>query len=509
MTKTLYGKQEFQDSVALDDEVQKDLLEKFSNRPPPKQFDQKAEDQKQEQASRGPKTAGILEQKRTTNTLIMLRKFTRTPKEISAAVRSLDPLGEVLSLDNVNALFANEFKEEELAMAKNFVAPEEEVDNLNDAEALAYYVARIPRWNFKIKTMVTMRTAAEVEDEIRTSLTAVISACKEVMGSKRLEKVLAAVLAIGNFLNAGTAKGSARGFKLETLPKLCETKAREKGVTLLHYITDMLSRKDADALRFPEDMKNVAKARRIAKEDVARELTTFQRAVGIMGREITAMVKEAELSGGKRNSSLPITPPPPKSARRMSNVSDTMVSSPTSGQVKTLAMDDVDGGDTKAGPGEEAFRKPENALEVAKAIYSKAEAAVTELQTLQEEMLRSFSEMAVHLGEDGKSTKVEEVFTTLWNFMGSFDQSVKENEQRKEDAARKERLAKRQAEDQEKRRKRASLKLEASKIDSANTSPIGVSAKGGFSLETTDTKSPPKQSTANSDQIGPPKASDG
>lgn len=502
VSKTLYGTQEFQDSVGLDDDVQQELLEKFSNRPPPKLFDKEAEQKKQEEAAKGPKTAGILEQKRLTNTLIMLRKFSSSPKQITDAVRSLDPLGERLSLENVNALFVNEFKEEELAMAKNFAAPEEEVEKLNAAEALAYYVARVPRWNLKIKTMVTMRTASEVEDEIRTSLTIVTCACKEVMGSKRLERVLASVLAIGNFLNAGTAKGSARGFKLETLPKLCETKARERGVTLLHYITEMLAKKDPDAILFTEDMQNIAKARRVAKEDVARELTTFQRAVAVMGREITAMVKEEELNCGKSQVSLPSTPPPPKSVRRHSNLSDSLASPSSSGHMKSMALDEANGekklSQAVSSGGDDIKKKSENALAVARAIYAKAESAVTELQTLQEEMLRLFSEMAVHLGEETKSAKVEELFSTLWQFIEAFDQSVKENKEREEDAARKTRLAKRHAEDQEKRRKRASLKASAANQDSPVSSPVAVAGKEEEHVE--PSQSTPTKSTSNSDQ---------
>lgn len=480
VTKTLYGKQEFQDAASLDDDVQKDLLEKFSNRPLPKVFSDDAGDKATQEAAKGPRTAGILDQKRMTNTLIMLRKFTGSAKEITEAVRTLDPLGEKLSFDNVNALCVNEFKSEELEMAKNFAAPEEEVENLNPAEALAYHIARVPRWSMKVKTMLTMRTATEVEQEIRLSITTVIDASKEVLFSKRFERILAAILGIGNFLNAGTAKGSARGFRLEVLPKLSETKARDRGFNLLHYIADMLAKKDPDVLLFADDMRTVAKAKRVAKEDIARELTTFQRAVAVMGREITAMVKEQESKGGDHNVSLPSTPPPPKSARRNSNLSDSMLSSPAlSAKLTPKAVPDaeVERLDTPEGTPrmDDASNTEKNALAVAKGMYTKAETAVSELQTLQEEMLRGFSKLAAHLGEDPKSAKVDEFFGTLDQFIQSFGQCVRDNKQRVEDVARAERLAKRHAEDQERRRIRSAEKAKASQGQQPDLSPVAVS----------------------------------
>lgn len=509
VTRTLYAQEEFQESAALDADTQKELLEKFSNRPPPKMFDKETEEKKQEDETNSLKTAGILDQKRLTNVLIMLRKFDCTPKEIAGALKSLDPLAETLSLENVNALFQNSFKEEELEMAKNYAAPEEDISKLNDAEALAYYVVRVPRWKVKLQAMVTMRTAVEVEEEIRTSIASVTKASKEVLSSKRLQHVLAMILAIGNFLNAGTAKGAARGFKLETLTKLSETKTRDRGINLMHYITNLASKKAPDALLFPEDMPTVALAKRVAKEDVARELQTFQRAVAVLGREVTAVIKDEELGGDKRFS-LPRTPPPPKSARRISNISDGNLSPPAQNRqgcsskepYRDLALEGSNEGNAA-----ETEPKSVSALSVAKEMFTKAEAAVEELQKLHEEMLRTFLEVAVQLGEEPKTAKTEDVFSTLSQFIDAFTNSAKDNEKREEEAARQERLAKRQIEDEERRRKRRSSKGSSDNGSSpgrswADRGQIGDSREPGSSL------SPPK-SVGFAEEVSNPKGTKG
>jgi diaphanous 1 len=55
------------------------------------------------------------------------------------------------------------------------------------------------------------------------------------MNSSKLNQVLEAILALGNFLNSGTGRGGAHGFKLEALAMLSSVKD-SKGDTLLDYI---------------------------------------------------------------------------------------------------------------------------------------------------------------------------------------------------------------------------------------------------------------------------------
>lgn len=397
--RTVYATEEIQNHAELDQDAEKDLLDLFSNQPPPRMFSE-GEEKKNEPAADGPKIAGILDQKRMTNTLIMLRKFKHSPKEITEAVCTLDPKGDVLTLDNVNALIANAFKDEELEIAKNYTASEEDIMKLNPAEALAYYIARVPRWPKKIKAMMTLRTATEVEEEIRTSITTVNSASNAVQQSNRFKRILGTVLGVGNFLNAGTVKGSARGFKLETLTRLTETKARTKDQNLLHFITQLLERKDPDAVLFTEEMGDLVKAKRVAKEDIARELTTFQRAVSLTSSEVEAIAKERGKSDGSEADNI-------GAAREMIN---------------------------------------------------KAEKSVNELTTMQEEMLSKFKEMVMAFGEEPRNAKVEDVFGTIYNFVEAFDRSVKDNQARKKEQEKKERIAKRKAEEEEKRRVQKSKK---------------------------------------------------
>lgn len=455
--KTLYGKEDFQAIATLDEDVMKELETKFSNAPPPKVF---ADQEEEATKAKGPKTAGILEAQRITNIEIMLKKFDATPSEIAQAVQTLDPLAKTLTLDNVGALVANSLKPEELEMAKAFAADAEGVQKLNKAEALAYHIARVPRWQAKIKTMYTMRTSDELVGEIRTAISTVVEACKQVSKSEKFKRVLAMVLAIGNYMNAGTAKGSARGFRIDSLQKLSETKMREGGLTLLHYVAATLQKKHPETLSFGDDMKSVPQAKRMAKEDIAKEVLTFQSCITVMGREVTAMSKE-DAASGKRSGPISSPPPPPASRKKRTKLGE----QPTDGAPDTTV--DAEEGNPKRTP-----------LEVAVDIHRRAENDLSDLKILHEDMLKRFAELATYLGEDARAAKIEELFQTVAQFIEAFNKCVDDNKKRAEDEARKERLAKRKAEDDQKRKARLEKKLAVEGTDPGGSTVVAEKVEG-------------------------------
>jgi hypothetical protein len=83
-------------------------------------------------------------------------------------------------------------------------------------------------------------TARAQAGEIESALESVENAARGIKCSKRLGIVMATVLALGNHLNGGTARGGAYGFKLNTLTKLINTKTTDNKMNLLHYLIEIL-----------------------------------------------------------------------------------------------------------------------------------------------------------------------------------------------------------------------------------------------------------------------------
>ena len=104
-------------------------------------------------------------------------------------------------------------------------------------------MCRIPRYSQRLKALYFMRTRDERIGDIKPQAEDVLFGCREVVSSQKLRKVLAVVLAFGNFMNRGN-RGNAFGFKLASLNRISDTKSStDKDITLLHYLIKTLESK--------------------------------------------------------------------------------------------------------------------------------------------------------------------------------------------------------------------------------------------------------------------------
>lgn len=439
---TMFADENVQKIAKLDEDIHRELLEQFSSKPLPRSID--TEDQgTKDSPSNDTKMAGILEQKKVTNILIMLRKFEVSPKDIATAVETLDPFREKLTDDNVAALSVNQFKDEELVLAKNYTASDEEISRINEAEALAYYVARVPRFSAKVKAMWTIRTFDSIGEEIGESIRIVTATSREIRTSAQFQSIVAFVLGIGNYLNAGTAKGQAHGFRLETLLRLTDTKSQAGDTNLLHYVVRAMMNRGYKISKLTQEIPSVTIAKRISKEDIVKEISTLERAVQLLQAEISAMILEGDEPSDLMTERS--TPPPPSFIRRSlrSPKAETVVQDDNLEKVedsKSLSKDD---------PPPDA--KPVAALRAVQDTFKRASDSLVELQKLQNDMLREFADTVVYLGEESKTAKTEEIFDTVWRFITSFEACVKETEEINLELERKERLAKLKEEDDKRR----------------------------------------------------------
>ncbi len=75
-----------------------------------------------------------------------------------------------------------------------------------------------------------------------------------------MKKVLEIILGIGNYLNGGTFRGSAYGFKLSTVAELLSFKTNS-GVTMMEYLVTFCRKHYPDALRWTREVEIVTQAR--------------------------------------------------------------------------------------------------------------------------------------------------------------------------------------------------------------------------------------------------------
>ena len=106
--------------------------------------------------------------------------------------------------------------------------------------------------------------AASNFDRARAQLAADVEALSataaKLMASERLRRILEILLLLGNTMNAGGREeiSNAKGFSVDSLLKLCETKttmSKRKGYTLLEFFVAMVvERGEFDLLLFPREV---------------------------------------------------------------------------------------------------------------------------------------------------------------------------------------------------------------------------------------------------------------
>ncbi|KAA0150545.1 hypothetical protein FNF29_05120 [Cafeteria roenbergensis] len=132
------------------------------------------------------------------------------------------------------------------AEAKAVSAPPLVPDQLAEADLFMWRCTLVPRLPAKLRALVTLHQAAAAAAEGVASCRTLTSACGAITGSAGLRKLVGLVLAVGNAMNRGTAKGDAVGFRLDALLKLRSTKAGDGKTTLLDYVTTTLLRQDEE-----------------------------------------------------------------------------------------------------------------------------------------------------------------------------------------------------------------------------------------------------------------------
>ena len=94
---------------------------------------------------------------------------------------------------------------------------------LGDCEKFMLAMMKVPDINIKFDCMIFQLQFKTQLDELMNEVKLVENACDSVRESKRLKRLLATVLKLGNQINSdGSSADSAVAFRLETLLKLSE-----------------------------------------------------------------------------------------------------------------------------------------------------------------------------------------------------------------------------------------------------------------------------------------------
>jgi hypothetical protein len=104
------------------------------------------------------------------------------------------------------------------------------------------------------------------------------------------------ILSLGNALNQGTARGAAVGFKLDSLPKLSETRARNNRMTLMHYLCKILAEKIPEVLDFTKELSSLEPATKIQLKFLAEEMQAINKGLEKVVQELSLSENDGPIS---------------------------------------------------------------------------------------------------------------------------------------------------------------------------------------------------------------------
>eukprot|EP00173_Palmaria_palmata_P005065 Plantae.Rhodophyta-Palmaria_palmata.ctg8174.p1 GENE.Plantae.Rhodophyta-Palmaria_palmata.ctg8174~~Plantae.Rhodophyta-Palmaria_palmata.ctg8174.p1 ORF type:complete len:389 (+),score=105.19 Plantae.Rhodophyta-Palmaria_palmata.ctg8174:141-1169(+) len=129
----------------------------------------------------------------------------------------------------------------------------------------------------KIACAVAAKTFNEEAVEVIRNMDTFAMIPTEIMNSNKLSHMLECILAMGNFLNSGTGRGGAHGFKLEALAMLNNVKDA-KGDTLLDFIVRWNKTERPGVLPI-DDMPTLSRSATISLEAIGDSVGTLIQSV--------------------------------------------------------------------------------------------------------------------------------------------------------------------------------------------------------------------------------------
>lgn len=244
-------------------------------------------------ASLGPKSdkVQLIDHRRAYNCEIMLSRVKVPLHDLVNSVLALEE--SELDIDQVDNLIKFCPTKEEMELLKGYTG---EKEKLGKSEQFLLELMQVPRVESKLRVFsFKLQFRGQVSD-LRNNLTVVNSAAEEIRNSVKLKRIMQTILSLGNALNQGTARGSAVGFRLDSLLKLTETRAQKSKMTLMHYLCKVLSDKLPEVIDFSKDLPSLESASKIQLKYLAEEMQAINKGLEKVVQELSSSENDGPIS---------------------------------------------------------------------------------------------------------------------------------------------------------------------------------------------------------------------
>lgn len=231
--------------------------------------------------SKREKKISLLDPKRTHNIgiqLASLRPILPTFADIKNAITSLDE--HRLKIGTISILKSIVPTQDEVGVVSSYSGDIKQLDDPDRFFLEVYHIPfvaeRLEAWHFMIKFNTDI-------SETRPDVETLVLATRELIESKKFTELLALILAVGNFLNANSAKRDCYGFKMSSLLKLRDTKTVDNQSNLLEYIAKMVQTHYSPLLSFTEtELPHVSLAKKIGLSTVRDAVVALKKGIKLV-----------------------------------------------------------------------------------------------------------------------------------------------------------------------------------------------------------------------------------
>ncbi|PRP77167.1 hypothetical protein PROFUN_14508 [Planoprotostelium fungivorum] len=249
----------------------------------------------------------LLDGKTSQNIMIFLSQFRgQSHKDIAKALSNMD---DSIKLSHVKSI--RNFLSSDVSGIDAYISEGGDASKLAQAESFIFEITKVPFLTQKLKLLQFKAEFASKKDDIKPAMDLLKRACQQVLNTNTFKTMIELILAVGNYINGGTKRGEAFGFKFQTLGRLGDFKTTDNQKSLIHYVYDIAVRQSPDTVQFMSEMTDVQPASRVIfsglKADVAalkKEYAEVKQAAESMqgddafveraGQEVEKISKDAE-----------------------------------------------------------------------------------------------------------------------------------------------------------------------------------------------------------------------
>ncbi|XP_038070058.1 protein diaphanous homolog 3-like isoform X2 [Patiria miniata] len=234
------------------------------------------------------KLKSFLDPKVAQNLGIFLAGFKMDAEELKFRLAIVSENNGGLGAEQINMLRRYYPTAEDMETYRKFKDRQAELEH---ADQFMLQLCEIPHLKTRLDVLMVINELPVQYEDLAPTIDRVHDACKLLCSSEKFVSVLEHVLAIGNFINSGSAQGVSMGFRLISLPKLADCRGRNKSCTLLKYVVQQIKKDNPELLSFIDEFMPMTRLFDVSVKALEAEVEVMKRDLNNVKKNMTVLLK--------------------------------------------------------------------------------------------------------------------------------------------------------------------------------------------------------------------------